>query len=357
MKNKDMYAKHFRFAFLIFFSICTITLADPYDDFENSDQDISAIADPDREKLISDAKVKLEISKLTQTALSYIKAKEWKNAESVTKQILDLSEVSVDYYYLKGNLHYCYGEYQTAIAHLSTALKFNPNHDPSHFLMGMIHVKRNEWDKSISSFEKATQHGSYNPYYRMNLAISHFQVENYDKSIAEAKKTLELKENYTFAKILLVKSLIKTSKKDAWHYLQNLMEKKSDAPLVYSLYIQLLFEYKNNYSEVIKELGKKSNLNIQEKRYLAYSYYRSNELVKTSNLLKQIMNSERDVEDDQTLYLKILLQQNKDGDAEKYLVSLIRANPYKKKQYNDMYQNLLEKRDMATGLYQPIIVR
>lgn len=110
------------------------------------------------------------------------------NAESVTKQILDLSEVSVDYYYLKGNLHYCYGEYQTAIAHLSTALKFNPNHDPSHFLMGMIHVKRNEWDKSISSFEKATQHGSYNPYYRMNLAISHFQVENYDKSIAEAKR-------------------------------------------------------------------------------------------------------------------------------------------------------------------------
>lgn len=28
------------------------------------------------------------------------------------------------------------------------------------------------------------------------------------------------------------------------------------------------------------------------------------------------MNSERDVEDDQALYLKILLQQNKDGDAE-----------------------------------------
>jgi tetratricopeptide (TPR) repeat protein len=96
----------------------------------------SAITDPDREKLISDAKVKLEISKLTQTALTHIKAKEWKNAEAVTKQILELSEVSVDYFYLKGNLHYCYGEYQVAIGHLNTALKFNPGHDPSYFSNG-----------------------------------------------------------------------------------------------------------------------------------------------------------------------------------------------------------------------------
>ena len=108
-------------------------LSDPYDDFENTEVDTSSITDPDREKLISDAKVKLEISKLTQTALTHIRAKEWKSAEAITKQILDLSEVSVDYFYLKGNLHYCYGEFQTSIGHLNTALKFNVSHDPSYF--------------------------------------------------------------------------------------------------------------------------------------------------------------------------------------------------------------------------------
>jgi Flp pilus assembly protein TadD len=349
--------KQFNFLFLFLFLFVINVYADPYDDFENTEEDNSAITDPDREKLISDAKVKLEISKLTQTALTHIKAKEWKNAEAVTKQILELSEVSVDYFYLNGNLHYCYGEYQTAIGHLNTALKFNSSHDPSYFLMGMIYGKRNEWDKSISHFEKANQFGSYNPYYRMNLAIAYFQVDNFEKAIIEAKRTLELKENYTFAKILLIKSLLKTNKKEAWAYVQNLMEKKSDSPNVYSLYIQLLYEFKNNYAEIIKELGKKTNISIQEKRYLAYSYYRENDLAKSANLFKQILNSERDLEEDQNTYLKILLLQNKDADAEKFLISIIKYNPNRKKHYNDLFQNLTDKRDMARGLYQPIIVR
>ena len=332
-------------------------LSDPYDDFENTEVDTSSITDPDREKLISDAKVKLEISKLTQTALTHIRAKEWKSAEAITKQILDLSEVSVDYFYLKGNLHYCYGEFQTSIGHLNTALKFNVSHDPSYFLMGMIYAKRNEWEKSISYFEQATQYGSYNPYYRMNLSVAYYQVDNFDKSAIEAKRTLELKENYTFAKILLIKSLIRTNKKEAWFYVQSLMEKKTDSVNVYPLYIQLLFEFKNNYTEIIKELGKKGNLSITEKRYLAYSYFRENDFIKSSNFFKQIINAEKDSEEDQNTYLKILVLQNKDLEAERYATSLIKYNPSKKKYYNDLLQNLVDKRDMAKGLYQPIIVR
>lgn len=348
--------KLFLFVILVTFSFFSIS-SDPYDDFENSDDDKSAIEDPDREKLISDAKVKLEISKLTHIALGHIKAKEYKNAEAVAKQILDLSDVSVDYFYLKGNLHYCYGEYHTAIGHLNTALKFNPGHDPSYFLMGMIYSKRNEWERAVYFFEKATQYGSYNPYYRMNLTIAYYQTDNYDKAIAEAKKTLELKENYTFAKILLIKTLIKTNKKDAWFYIQSLMEKNSDKPLVYSLYIQLLYEYKSNYPEIIKELGKKNNLSMAEKRYLAYSYYRENDLNKSVNLFRQILNSERDLEEDQVTYMKILIQQNKDADAERYLIGIIKSNPARKKHFNEIYQNLIDKRDMAKGLYQPIIMR
>ncbi|HMV43808.1 MAG TPA: hypothetical protein PK079_20260 [Leptospiraceae bacterium] len=342
--------------FLLILSLFFSVQADPYEDYENED-DKTVTADPDREKMISDAKVKLEISKLTHTALGHIKAKEWKNAEAVTKQIFELSEVSVDYFYLKGNLSYCYGEYYAAIGFLNTALKYNPNHEPSHFLMGMIHSKRNEWDKAIYSFDKAAQYGSYNPYYRMNLAISYFQVDNFDKAAAEARKTLELKENYLFAKILLIKSLMKVNKKEAWFYTQGLMEKNSDKPNVYSLYIQLLFEYKNNYPEIIKELGKKNNLSLNEKRYLAHSYFRENDLNRSLNLFKQIIASERETEDDQVIYMKILLQQGKDAEAERYLISMIRSNPSRKKHFTDIYQGLLDKRDMVKGMYLPIIVR
>ena len=74
--------KLFLFVLLVTFSFFSIS-SDPYDDFENSDDDKSAIEDPDREKLISDAKVKLEISKLTHIALGHIKEKEYKNAEAV----------------------------------------------------------------------------------------------------------------------------------------------------------------------------------------------------------------------------------------------------------------------------------
>jgi hypothetical protein len=63
------------------------------------------------------------------------------------------------------------------------------------------------------------------------------------------------------------------------------------------------------------------------------------------------------VRKDQVTYMKILIQQNKDADAERYLVGIIKSNPARKKHFNEIYQNLIDKRDMAKGLYQPIIMR
>ena len=55
--------------------------------------------------------------------------------------------------------------------------------------------------------------------------------------------------------------------------------------------------------------------------------------------------------------MKILIQQNKDADAERYLIGIIKSNPARKKHFNDIFQNLIDKREMAKGLYQPIIMR
>jgi len=103
--------------------------------------------------------------------------------------------------------------------------------------------------------------------------------------------------------------------------------------------------------------GKKNNLSLNEKRYLAHSYFRENDLNRSLNLFKQIIASERETEDDQVIYMKILLQQGKDAEAERYLISMIRSNPSRKKHFTDIYQGLLDKRDMVKGMYLPIIVR
>ena len=90
---------------------------------------------------------------------------------------------------------------------------------------------------------------------------------------------------------------------------------------------------------------------MSEKRYLAYSYYRENDLNKSINLFRQILNSERDLEEDQVTYMKILIQQNKDADAGALFNCYNKIQPSKKKHFNDIFQNLIDKREMAKGLY------
>jgi tetratricopeptide (TPR) repeat protein len=312
---------------------------------------------PDREKLISDAKVKIEITKLSAEASSLIKAKKWKEPELVVKQINDLSDVSVDYHYLKGSLHYSYGEFPMALQFLNSAIKLNNTHDPSYFLIGMVFAKKNDWEKAIPFFEKANQHGSFNPYYRINLAVAYFQNDQFEKAATESKATLELKENFTNARILYLKSAMKFNKKDAWFYLQDLIERKQDISPFYNYYIQTLFEYKKNYSEVIKELSKKNSLTLEEKKFLAFSYFKDNEPSKSYNLYKQFIGTDRDSEDDLQSFMKVLIHLGKDPEAEKILSQILKTNFERRRFHIEFYTNLLQKRDALKFLYTPIIMR
>jgi tetratricopeptide (TPR) repeat protein len=312
---------------------------------------------PDKEKLISDAKVKIEITRLANEANANIKAKKYKEAESILKQIKELSDVSIDYHYLKAVLHYSLGELNHSLHFLYAGIKLNNSHDPSYFLMGMIYGKKNDWEKAVPFFEKANQHGSYNPYYRMNLAVAYYQIDNFEKAALEAKNTFELKENYSSAKILYIRSLVKTNKKEAYNYLLSLIEKKIDITPFYSSYIQLLFEYKRNYAEIIKELAKKQTLSLDEKKYLAYSYFKDGEIQKSYSMYKQFIGSERDTEEDLMNYLRVLVASNKESEADKILSELKKSNFEIRKYYNDFYISLIQKKEILKLLYQPVIMR
>lgn len=312
---------------------------------------------PDKEKLIQDTKTKIEISRLSQIASNQIREKKYKDAENTVKQIFELSEVSVDYYYLKACIHYSNSEFQPALQFLGQALKLNNSHDPSYFLVGMIYAKKNDWEKALPYLEKANKEGAYNPFYRINLSIAHFQLEQFDQAAKVAKATLELKENYLNARIIYLKSLIKFSKKDAWLGIQELISSKQDLTPFYSIYIQLLFEYKKNYSEIIKELSKKSNLIAEEKKYLAYSYFRDGEANKSYQIYKSIINLEKDSEEDLQNYLRLLTFLNKDSEVEKVHIALLKDDFDRRKFYQDFVMNQIQKREILKYLYTPIIMR
>ncbi len=312
---------------------------------------------PNKEKLIQDTKTKIEISRLSQIASNQIREKKYKEADKTVKEIFELSEFSVDYYYLKACIHYSNSEFQSALQFLGQALKFNNAHDPSYFLVGMIYAKKNDWEKALPYLEKANKEGAYNPYYRINLSIAHFQLEQFDMAAKVAKATLELKENYLNAKIIYLKSLVKLSKKDAWFQIQDIIEKKQDLTPFYSIYIQLLFEHKKNYSEIIKEFSKKTNLSLDEKKYLAYSYFKDGEANKSYNIYKSIINLEKDSEEDLQNYFRLLIFLNKDSEAEKVHSALVKDDFDRRKFYQDFLNNQIHKREILKFLYTPIIMR
>lgn len=312
---------------------------------------------PDKEKLIQDTKTKIEISRLSQIASTQIREKKLKEAESTVNQILELSDISVDYYYLKGCIFYTNSDFSQALQFLGQAIKLNNSHDPSYFLVGMIYTKKNDWEKAIPFLEKANQFGAYNPFYRINLSISYFQMEQFDQAAKVAKATLELKENYLNARIIYLRSLLKFSKKDAWLQIQDLIEKKQDLTPFYSSYIQLLFEYKKNYSEIIKELGKRSNLSSEEKKYLAFSYFKDGDPNKAYQIYRSNLNLEKDLEVDLQNYFRILIFLNKDSEADKVHIALLKDDFDKRKYYQDFLNSQIQKREVLKYLYTPIIMR
>lgn len=355
----------FKLSILFFLTAVSIFAQDENNHPESKDFDVKNeviesknIKDLNKDRLINEAKSRLEVSKLTQSALGHIRSKQFREAESIIKQIQELSGNSVDYHYLKGALAYSYMHLTDSIGHLELALKINNTHDPSLFLIGLCHARRTDWTKALVYFEKANYYSPYNPFYRMNLAIAHFNNEQFDKSALEAKQTLELKENYTYARVILIKSLIRIGRKeDAYQQAKDMIEKKIEVANVYPHYLQMMYEARSDYAGIIKELEKKKHLDFEEKRLLALSYFKEAEYSKSISLFKQILGTEKDSEEDLLVYLKMLILVGKENEAEKHLGHMIRSNPSRKKVFIDTYKTYIEQKEVSKSLYQPIVVR
>ncbi len=299
-------------------------------------------------------KIKIEISKLSQEGQALLKIKNIKEVINISQKIKSLSESNSESYYLNGAINYINGEHTKSLKDLELALKFNPNHDLSLFLLGLNYLKLNKFESAALYFERACKEASYNPFYRYNLSIAYFIIGKYEKSKQESENTIKLKENYSKAKIILANSLYKLNKKsESFQIIKELYDKKIEVDEISTLYIKLLFEESKNYELVIQTLARKSKLSLDEKKILAYSFMEEGEYIKAIQFFKMIIESGIDTEEDNLSYLKSLIMIGKSDEAEKLFTQLNRKNFPDKKIYVDTFFNTLEKKAFLKLIYQP----
>lgn len=303
------------------------------------------------------AKIKIDILKLTQEGQLLLRQGKSKDIPSIAQKIKSISESSPESYYLSGSVKYINNDLRPAISDLETGLRFNPNHDPTIFLLGLVYVRLNKYDMALSYFEKACKEAPYNPFYRLNLAILSYFNGNYAKAKTEAELAVKLKENYTKAKLILAFSLYRTAKKnESLSLTRELYDKKVEFEEVQLLYLKLLLEEAKNYDEVIQILAKKNKLNIEEKRILAYAFMEEGQYLKAIQFFRMVIDSGFDSEEDNIGYLKSLIMLGKSEDAEKLFLELNKKNFKDKKIYIETYYSTQEKKIFLKQLYQPFPV-
>jgi tetratricopeptide (TPR) repeat protein len=299
-------------------------------------------------------KIKFEISKLSQEGQSLLKVKNIKEVINISQKIKSISESNSESYYLNGAINYINGENLKSLKELELALKFNPNHDLSLFLIGLNYLKLNKFESATLYFERACKEASYNPFYRYNLSIVYYINGKYEKSKQESENTIKLKENYYKAKIILANSLYKLNKKsESFQISKELYDKKIDIEDISPLYIKLLFEESKNYELVIQTLARKPKLSLDEKKILAYSFMEEGEYIKAIQFFKMVIESGIDTEEDNLSYLKSLIMIGKSDEAEKLFTQLNRKNFPDKKIYVDTFFNTSEKKSLLRLIYQP----
>ncbi|MCE9501095.1 MAG: hypothetical protein K8R21_11455, partial [Leptospira sp.] len=210
-----------------------------------------------------DPKIKPELAVLGNDTMSFIRAGKWKQTEALLKQIYKVSGESLEYFYLKGAYLYSRGNFQEAKKNIDKALEKNHMHDPSNYVSGMIHTRFRNYDVASEFFERAAQSGTYNPFYRMNFAVSLFLKGDYAKAKVEFEKTIELKSNFSDAKICLLRTLVRSDKKkEALQFSSKLIEEKIISEETREIYSRMIFELNNDYFGAIKTLSGLKNISL-----------------------------------------------------------------------------------------------
>lgn len=298
--------------------------------------------------------LRLEISKLSTEGQNLLKARKPQEAWAISEKIYKKNPNSPESYYLKGASLYSQKKYFQAIEYLKKALQIHQNHDPALSIMGLTYFALKQFSKAKEFFQRASEEGSYNPFYRYNLALTYFLLKEYEKASQEAEKTLELKENYYKAKVVLMKSKYYLGqKKEAYELAKEMIEEKIELNKIFPIYIQLLVDVDKNYEKAIQLLSQKKNLNREERKLLAYSYMQLGNWNGAIANYKAVLKIEIDSEEDILNLIQCYVWNDNENEAENLVTELIKFNKQNRKRYLDFLKEILENKSFYQEVYTP----
>lgn len=322
----------------------------------SNSSDYSNLSQEEKIKIIEKSKRNIEVQKLANDAMIFLRQNQMSRVEANLQKIQKIDSNSFDFYYIRGIIHFKSYKFKESLHFLKIALQINPYHDPSHFLIGVIFTRLNDWNSATSHFEKATTYNTFNPFYRINLATAYYNIGNYQAAKRESKHAIEFKKNYTKAKVLLAKSLLKLGElEDAYLLSEEMYEQKSSRNQIYPVYLQLKFLYKKDYSGIIRILSSKKSLNATEKRYISQSYYFTGNKNRALNYSEQLIKRGNYFEDDALFYIRILVQTKKISLAEKFVIVETKKFPHLKQKYMDYLVQVKDSQEATDNMHIPFL--
>lgn len=305
------------------------------------------------EQVLSSLEDKLELIKLVNETKLFLKSKRHNDAKKNIQKIYQLDPSSNEYYYLKGALDYCQKNNLASKKNLLRSIKLNPNHDLSHFLLGIVYSLEHNWKKAYTHFYQASLLANYDPFYRMNLAIASYNIKDYKQAIYESKKAIEYKQNYKDANILLAYSYLKYDKpREALKVIESLGKLSSNS-VIFLDYLTILHDTSKKYHKIISLIGRSNLRNHTKLRILASSYFHVGEHSKSIQTYKKLIQSKMVHQDDYLNYAKVLVFSNNKSLANKTLQLALENGNANKKEIIDKYETIQKEKDIYSMLYHP----
>ena len=272
----------------------------------------------EKDTSLAETERSLQLKDLQSQALYGFYSKNFPKSAQIISQIKAISPESIEYHYLTGVLFFVKKDYTHSIDSLRKSEAMNPDHELSLYLLGMNYSLQGNWKDALYYFERANS-VTYNPYYQINLAIAWLQNNDITRAISSAERAIELKENFSNAKILLshLYTLNKQEEK-AWNICQEQKKIQTSNNSFAENCALLSFSFKKDYQNVISILNGRKNISLRSRRILARTYYKLNDFRKAYFDYRSFIYTSSFRKEEGLEYMEILVLSSADIELEKF---------------------------------------
>jgi Tfp pilus assembly protein PilF len=149
------------------------------------------------------------------TALSFLKAKKYDEAEKLLKELIENDSQYIVAYNQLGNVYMRKGEIEKAESILKKGISLNSRTPSLYDSLGVIYTDKSMLIEAVKQFKKAVQLMPNNAEYRYHLGFALLKKGQLDAGIKEVKKAVEIIEKPIYYNTLGIAYMQKGQKKQA----------------------------------------------------------------------------------------------------------------------------------------------